>query len=66
MEYSCHHRDRPGSLPLRVELLEEHWSYMDGYAEELIARGPDTARAVLTVGRYADIEVHDWEFGGRR
>ncbi|WP_086801786.1 YciI family protein [Streptomyces caniscabiei] len=182
MEYFCYHRDRPGSLPLREELLEEHWSYMDGYAKELIARGPtfaadgetptgsvhivdlpdpatarafvfdepnyragayrdvllrrwrnllgrtmwefpggssggarylvlglgsgpaadvevpadrdeliaygpllsddgatwlgtavllrapdpDAARAVLTAGRYADIEVHDWEFGGRR
>ncbi|UUU29586.1 YciI family protein [Streptomyces sp. CA-210063] len=182
MEYFCYHRDRPGSLALRIELLEEHWSYMDRYAKELIARGPtfaddgetptgsvhivdlpdpaaarafafdepnyqagayrdvllrrwrnllgrtmwdfpggpsggkrylvlglgsgpavdldvppdrddliaygpllsddgatwlgtaallrapdpDTARTVLTVDRYADIEVHDWEFGGRR
>ncbi|WP_405877714.1 YciI family protein [Streptomyces sp. NBC_00005] len=182
MEFFCFHRDRPGSVPLRDKLLEDHWSYMDGYAAELIARGPtfaadgetptgsvhivdlpdpaaarafafdepnyqagayrdvllrrwrnllgrtmwdfpggrtggnrylvlglgsgeavdlavpsdrdgliaygpllsddgatwlgtaalvraadpDTARAVLTPGRYADIEVHDWEFGGRR
>jgi uncharacterized protein YciI len=182
MEFFCYHRDRPGSLALREELVEEHWSYMDRYAKELIARGPtfaddgetptgsvhivdlpgpaaarafafdepnyqagayrdvllrrwrnvlgrtmwdfpggptggnrylvlglgegpaadlalplegdelvaygpllsddgdtwlgtalllsapdpDTARAVLTADRYADIEVHDWEFGGRR
>ncbi|MGW0903374.1 YciI family protein [Streptomyces sp. NPDC002853] len=182
MEFFCYHRDRPDSLALREELLEKHWSYMDRYAKELIARGPtfaddgetptgsvhivdlpdpaaarafafdepnyqagayrdvlvrrwhnllgrtmwdfdgggtggnrylvlglgegpaadltlpldrdeliaygpllsddgdtwvgtavllrapdpDTARAVLTVDRYADIEVHDWEFGGRR
>jgi uncharacterized protein YciI len=182
MDFFCYHRDRPGSLALREELVEEHWSYMDGYAKELIARGPtfaedgetptgsvhivdlpdaatarafafdepnyqagayrdvllrrwrnllgrtmwdfpggrtggkrylvlglgageaadlvlppdqdeliaygpllsddgttwlgtaalvrapdpETARAVLTPGRYADIEVHDWEFGGRR
>ncbi|KUL25444.1 YciI family protein [Streptomyces regalis] len=182
MEYFCYHRDRPDSVTLREELLEEHWSYMDRYAKEMIARGPtfaddgetptgsvhivdlpdpaaarafafdepnyqagvyrdvllrrwrnllgrtmwdfpggrtggnrylvlglgagqaadlavpadrddliaygpllsddgaawlgtavllrspdpDTARAVLTPGRYADIEVHDWEFGGRR
>lgn len=181
MEFLCYHRDRPDSLPLRDELLEAHWSYMDQYAKEMIARGPtfaddgdaptgsvhivdlpdpaaarafafdepnyqagvyrdvllrrwrnslgrtmwdfpggrtggnrylvlglgsgqpvdlavppgrdeliaygpllsddgtawlgtaallrapdpDTARAVLTPGRYADIEVHDWEFGGR-
>ncbi|MFB7510861.1 YciI family protein [Streptomyces broussonetiae] len=182
MEFFCYHRDRPGSLPLREELREEHWSYMDRFAKEMIARGPtfatdgetptgsvhivelpdpgaarafafdepgyqagvyrdvllrrwrnllgrtmwdfpggrtggnrflvlglgaeraagppppagrdeliaygpllsddgaawlgtaalvrapdpDTARAVLTAGRYADIEVHEWEFGGRR
>ncbi|MEV6264811.1 YciI family protein [Streptomyces sp. NPDC051784] len=40
MEFLCYHRDRPDSLPLREELQEEHWSYMDGYAEEMIARGP--------------------------
>ncbi|WOX26343.1 YciI family protein [Streptomyces solicathayae] len=182
MEYFCYHRDRPGSARLRRELIEAHWSYMDRYEKELIARGPtfaaggdvptgsvhivdlpdpaaarafafdepnyqagayrdvllrrwrntlgrtmwefpggreggdrylviglgagepvdldppadrgaviaygpllsddgsawlgtaallrapdaDTARAVLTAGRYADIEVHEWEFGGRR
>ncbi|NUT29549.1 MAG: YciI family protein [Streptomyces sp.] len=43
MEYFCYHRDRPGSLTLRDELLEEHWSYMDRYAKELIARGPTFA-----------------------
>lgn len=26
---------------------------------------PDTARAILTPDRYADIEVHNWQFGGR-
>ncbi|MEV8452294.1 YciI family protein [Streptomyces sp. NPDC052095] len=40
MEFFCYHRDRPGSLPLRDELLEEHWSYMDRYEKEMIARGP--------------------------
>jgi uncharacterized protein YciI len=40
MEFFCYHRDRPGSMALRYELLEEHWSYMDRYAKELIARGP--------------------------
>ncbi|MFI9613266.1 YciI family protein [Streptomyces sp. NPDC052023] len=43
MEFFCYHRDRPGSLPLRDELLEEHWSYMDRYAEKMIARGPTFA-----------------------
>ncbi|MFJ9835320.1 YciI family protein [Streptomyces sp. NPDC101169] len=43
MEFFCHHRDRPGSEALRDEMLERHWSYMDRYAEELIARGPTFA-----------------------
>ena len=86
VEFFCYHRDRPGSLTLREELLEEHWSYMDRYAAEMIARGPtlagdgatwlgtpvlvrapdpDAARAILTPDRYAGIEVHSWQFGGR-
>ncbi|MEV0006967.1 YciI family protein [Streptomyces sp. NPDC047973] len=40
MEFLCHHRDRPDSLPLREKLQEEHWSYMDRFAEGMIARGP--------------------------
>ncbi|WP_189552643.1 YciI family protein [Streptomyces lavendofoliae] len=43
MEFFCYHRDRPGSLALREELLEEHWAYMDRHAKELIARGPTFA-----------------------
>ncbi|MEV6791699.1 YciI family protein [Streptomyces sp. NPDC051320] len=43
MEFLCYHRDRPGSLALRDELLEKHWSYMDRYAKEMIARGPTFA-----------------------
>jgi len=40
MEFLCYHRDRPGSAALRMELLEEHWSYMDRYASAMTARGP--------------------------
>ncbi|HEY1619135.1 MAG TPA: YciI family protein [Streptosporangiaceae bacterium] len=43
MEFFCYHRDRPGSATLRDELLEAHWSYMDRFAKELIARGPTLA-----------------------
>jgi uncharacterized protein YciI len=46
MEYFCYHRDRPGSLPLRRSLAEEHWSYMDRF--ELIARGPTFDGEVVT------------------
>jgi len=40
IEYFCYHRDRPGSAALRDQLIEAHWSYMDEYADQLIARGP--------------------------
>jgi uncharacterized protein YciI len=43
MEFVCYHRDRPGSVALREELLEDHLSYMDRYATEMIARGPTLA-----------------------
>jgi len=40
MNFFCYHRDRPGSTPLRRQMMEEHWSYMDQYAGTMIARGP--------------------------
>jgi hypothetical protein len=43
MEFFCYHRDRHGSAALRAELLEQHWSYMDRYAAQMIARGPTFA-----------------------
>jgi len=43
MEFFCYHRDRAGSAELRSELLEEHRSYMDQYAAQMIARGPTFA-----------------------
>ncbi|MFE2872202.1 YciI family protein [Embleya sp. NPDC059259] len=49
MEYLFYCRDRAGTRPLRDELLEAHWSFMDGYAEGMIARGPTFAADGLTV-----------------
>jgi uncharacterized protein len=43
VEFFCYHRDRPGSVSLREELVEEHWAYMDRYETEMIARGPTLA-----------------------
>jgi uncharacterized protein len=40
MEFFCYHRDRPAAVMLRDELLEKHWSYMDQYQAQMIARGP--------------------------
>lgn len=36
-----------------------------GTAALIRAPDPETARAVLTPDAYADIEVHNWQFGGR-
>lgn len=40
MEFFSYHRDRRGSAILRDELVEKHWSYMDQYQAQMIARGP--------------------------
>ena len=40
VDFSCYHRDRRGSGDLRMQMLEEHWAYMDRYAAAMIARGP--------------------------
>ncbi|MEV3924488.1 YciI family protein [Actinomadura coerulea] len=48
MEFFCYHRDRAGSTGLREELGEQHWSYMDRYDKELIARGPTFVGEVPT------------------
>ena len=43
VEFFCYHQDRPGSADLRGDMVERHWSYMDRYAKQLIARGPTLA-----------------------
>lgn len=48
MEFFCYHRDRSDSEGLREELIEAHWSYMDKFEAELIARGPTFVGEVPT------------------
>ena len=49
MEFFCFHRDRPGAGPLRSQMVEQHWSYMDQFASTMIARGPTfTSDGILT------------------
>jgi uncharacterized protein YciI len=45
MDFFIYSRDAPGTKALRddAELLEEHWSYMNGFADAMIARGPTLA-----------------------
>jgi uncharacterized protein len=46
-------------------LLSDNGGIWLGTAALVRASDPDEARAVLTADRYAGIEVHNWEFGGR-
>ncbi|WP_042394576.1 YciI family protein [Streptacidiphilus carbonis] len=60
MEFFCYHRDRSRSAALRAELLEDHWSYMDQYAEQLIARGPTlTSDGGAATGSVHIVELPD-------
>lgn len=59
MEFFCYHRDRLGSAALRDELLEEHWSYMDRYAMELIARGPTFTDDDVPTGSVHIVDLAD-------
>jgi uncharacterized protein YciI len=58
VEFFCYHRDRPGSMALRDELLEEHWSYMDRFAPQMIARGP-TLDGDTPTGSVHILDLHD-------
>ncbi|WP_250036553.1 YciI family protein [Paractinoplanes maris] len=40
MDYFFYCRDREGAGDLRSQLVEEHWAFMDRFAEAMIARGP--------------------------
>ena len=40
MEYFFYCRDRAGAADLRWKLVEEHWAFMDRFADGMIARGP--------------------------
>jgi hypothetical protein len=46
-------------------LLSDNGVNWLGTAVLVRARHPDAARAILTPDRYADTEVHRWQFGGR-
>lgn len=59
MEFFCYHRDRPGSMQLRMELVEKHWSYMDQFAAGMIARGPTFAGDESATGSVHILDLSD-------
>jgi len=55
----------PDELIAYGPLLSDDGTAWLGTAALTQAPDPNAARAILTPGRYADIEVHNWDFGGR-
>jgi len=51
LDFFVYSRDAAGATALRDDdgLLEEHWSYMDGFAASMVARGPTFAADRETV-----------------
>jgi uncharacterized protein YciI len=43
LEYFFYCRDNPGMAATRRRTVEAHWSFMDAYASDMIARGPTLA-----------------------
>jgi uncharacterized protein YciI len=59
-------RDQPGRAALRGELAEAHWSFMDGYADAMIARGPTlTADRLAATGSMHMVDLPDTEAARR-
>jgi hypothetical protein len=40
VDYFFYCRDRDGAGQLRDRIVEEHWAFMDRFADGMIARGP--------------------------
>jgi len=62
VEYFLYGRGRPGTEALLEELAEAHWSFMDRYAEAMIARGPTlTADRTTWTGSMHIVNLPDVE-----
>ena len=60
MEYFVYCRARPDAETVWASLVEAHWSYMDGFAEAMIARGPTlTADRSAATGSMHIVDLPD-------
>ena len=59
MQFFVLGRDRSGSLAIKMPLNEDHWSFMDGYAEQLVARGPTLTGADEDAGPTGSLHIVD-------
>ena len=48
MDYFFYCRDKADTAALRREFVQSHWSFMDRYADAMVARGPTQAEDGLT------------------
>lgn len=48
MEYFFYCRDKADTAALRKQFVQVHWSFMDRYADKMIARGPTLAEDGVT------------------
>jgi uncharacterized protein YciI len=60
MEYFFYCRAKPDADALWAQLTEAHWSFMDGYADAMIARGPTlTADRATATGSMHMVDLPD-------
>jgi uncharacterized protein YciI len=60
VRFLCYHSDRPGAQDLRFELVEQHWAYMERFADGMIARGPTlTEDGATATGSVHVVDVPD-------
>lgn len=61
MEYFFYCRDKPNSGPLRKQIVETHWSFMDAYARAFAARGPTLNEDGAQTGSMHIVDLPDAE-----
>ena len=61
MEFFFYCRDRPGTEELLEEFAEAHWSFMDGCADAMIARGPTVDANDAHTGSMHIVDLPDLE-----
>jgi uncharacterized protein len=61
MEFFFYCRDRRGAEGLLEEFAEAHWSFMDGYADAMIARGPTVDANDAHTGSMHIVDLPDLE-----
>ncbi len=59
MEFFVYCRDRAGAGPLRQQLTQTHWAFMDRYAASMVARGPTLAEDGSPTGSMHILDLPD-------